>query len=183
MRSLEKCPTCGAVEIHQETGRHHFSESGLSNVWLTNVAFSVCEKCGERVLRLPNPLGLLKCIGECVILTPGPLSGKEIKFLRKSLFLKSSEFANLIGVTRTTVSRWENGETPPDTSIDRLIRLTYANKTNQPESVIASLLERFQKEDSAKRNPKSELDYFVPLSDQGEASQCSIVRQDTEFAR
>jgi putative zinc finger/helix-turn-helix YgiT family protein len=175
MRALEKCPACGAVEVHQEIGKHHFAESGLDNVWLTNVAFSVCEKCGERVLRLPSPIGLMKCIGESVILTPGPLSGKEIRFLRKSLFLKSGEFANLIGVTRTTISRWENGETSPDTSNDRLIRLTYANKMNLREPVIANLLERFQKEDSAKKPAKLLLDYFVPLSEQGEPCQCSLV--------
>jgi putative zinc finger/helix-turn-helix YgiT family protein len=174
MRASEKCPACGATETRREIGRHHFLESGLSNVWLTNVGFLVCGKCGERILRLPNPIGLVKCIGEGVILTPGPLSGKEIKFLRKSLFLKSSEFANLIGVVRTTVSRWENAETTPDTSSDRLIRLTYANKMGLQEGVIKRLLERFQKEDVAKQDAKPDLDYFLPLSDQGTPYQCNL---------
>ena len=174
MRAFEKCLACGADEVRREIGRHHFTESGLENVWLTNVTFSVCEKCGERVLRLPGAVALMNCIGEAVIITPGPLSGKEIRFLRKSLSLKGREFANLIGVTRTTISRWENGETSPDTSNERLIRLTYATKVGLGETVITMLLNRFQNEDAAKQPAKQAIDYFVPLSGLGKPYQCTL---------
>jgi putative zinc finger/helix-turn-helix YgiT family protein len=174
LRALGTCPACGAAEVREEIGKHHFTESGLRNVWITNVRFAVCEKCGERTLRLPNPIGLMTCIGEGVILTPGPLSEKEIKFLRKCLFLKSGEFANLIGVSRATVSRWEHGETSPDTSNDRLTRLTYANKVGLQERAIAELLERFQREDAAKKPAKSDLDYFFPLPEQRTPYQCNM---------
>lgn len=180
MTAARKCPACGADEVRREIGKHHFTASGLDNVWLTNVPFAVCEKCGERTMGLPNPIGLMRCIGEGVILTSGPLSGKEIRFLRKSLFLKSSEFASLIGVTRTTVSRWENGETTPDTSSDRLIRLTYANKINLRAGIIAELLESFQNEDAAKKPTKS-LDYFIPLSEHGAPYQCNFGHRLTEI--
>lgn len=171
MTPTPKCPACGSDEVKTESGRHRFTASGLDNVWLTSVPFAVCETCGERTMRLPDPVGIMKCIGEEVITTPGPLSGKEIRFLRKSLFLKSGEFADLIGVTRATVSRWENGETSPDTPNDRLIRLTYANKVNLGEATIARLLENFQKKEAVRKSGKS-LDYFIRIQEPGTARQC-----------
>ncbi len=37
----------------------------------------------------------------------------EIKKLRQKQFMSQTDFANLIGVSFTTVNRWENGKSKP----------------------------------------------------------------------
>jgi DNA-binding transcriptional regulator YiaG len=40
---------------------------------------------------------------------PSPLSGKEIRFMRKFLQLSSTEFGKKLGVSHATVIKWEKG--------------------------------------------------------------------------
>ena len=48
--------------------------------------------------------------------------GKNIENLRNSKKMKQEDFAKAIGVSRPTVSNWEQGKNPPTT--DQLIRLS-----------------------------------------------------------
>jgi DNA-binding transcriptional regulator YiaG len=59
-----------------------------------------------------------------------PLTGPEIKYLRKAARKKASDFAQMIGVSAEQVSRWENGHNPPEKSTDKLIRLLVADRTD-----------------------------------------------------
>jgi transcriptional regulator with XRE-family HTH domain len=72
--------------------------------------------------------------------------------------LKINDFAQLLGVDRVTVSRWENGHEKPSRSVDRLVRLTYALEANIPETVMDQLRKSLRKEEIT-----SEVDYFVPV--------------------
>ena len=49
------------------------------------------------------------------------LSGSEIRELRKRLGLTQKEFAHELGVTFSTLSRWENGRVRPSKMARRLI--------------------------------------------------------------
>ena len=158
MAHLEKCPTCGGMRVAFQRGHHHFLESGLDNVHLTNVEIGVCGDCGERIVAIPHSPELMKSIGEGILLKPTSLNGAEIRFLRKNLRLKISEFAQLIGVDRVTVSRWENEHEKPSRSADRLVRLTYAVEAGTAEEVMTQLRTNLRKEDT-----DSQIDYFVPL--------------------
>jgi putative transcriptional regulator len=51
------------------------------------------------------------------------LSSIEVKFLRKHLGYSSKDFANTIGVSQETVSRWENDKETIGPLADRLLRL------------------------------------------------------------
>jgi transcriptional regulator with XRE-family HTH domain len=53
------------------------------------------------------------------------LQPEEIKFLRKDLHLKAKELALTLGVTASTVSRWENGKKEIGEAHDRLFRSIY----------------------------------------------------------
>ncbi len=146
MAAKEKCLNCGSKDLVVSRGEHKFPESGLDNVTLINVEIEKCNTCGEKVVSIPNPNQLLKVIGEQVILKPNRLSAKEIRFLRKNIYLKTQEFAQITGVQRGTVSRWENEHSEPTPSEDRLIRMIYAQYASVSESIKKNLEEMLRKD-------------------------------------
>lgn len=118
------CPNCHQNrQTHK--GKYHYTESGLQNVWLIGVEVFECD-CGEKFAFIPCVKELHKLIAEILLKQENQLSGREIRFLRKHMGLKSKDFAKELGVKNVTVSRWENGDFPPTESLDRLIRLLYA---------------------------------------------------------
>lgn len=145
MSSKQRCPNCGSKNIVVARSDYKFVESGLDNVILMNVEIERCNECGERAVSIPNPNQLLKLIGEQIILEPNRLTAAEIKFLRKNIYLKIQEFAQIIGVHRVTVSRWEKGHSRPTPSEDRLIRMVYAQYANVGESIRKCLEEMLRK--------------------------------------
>lgn len=153
-----KCPTCGSEHFLFEKSHHHFLESGLENVHLTNVEIGTCADCGEKVVSIPHSTELMRLIGESVLLKPTSLIGAEIRFLRKNLHLKINEFAQLLGVDRVTVSRWENEHEKPSRSADRLVRLTYALEAKIGAGVVEELRKNLRKEEI-----DSKVDFFVLL--------------------
>lgn len=40
--------------------------------------------------------------------------GQQIKFVRLKLHMSQTEFGQLLGVSFTTINRWENGKTTPN---------------------------------------------------------------------
>jgi putative transcriptional regulator len=156
------CPNCGGTHMTPRRAHHHFVESGLDNVHLVNVPIVACAACGEEIISIPQPTQLMKCIAEeGVLLKPAPLSGPEIRFLRKNLMLKVVEFARLLGVDRVTVSRWENGHEKPARPTDRFIRLLYANQAMVRPEVAEKLRNHLGKEEEDRQ-----LDYFFPVVEQ-----------------
>lgn len=158
MNHIEKCPTCGSEHFAFRKAHHHFLESGLDNVHLINVEIGVCSDCGEKIVSIPHSLELMKLVGESILLNPTKLNGSEIRFLRKNLHLKINEFAQLLGVDRVTVSRWENDHEKPPNSTDRLIRLAYAVEAKVDEYMMDSIRKNLRKGEI-----DSKVDYFVSL--------------------
>jgi putative transcriptional regulator len=154
----EKCPACGSTDVAFKRGHHHFLESGLDNVHLSNADIWLCNACGEEIVSIPRSMELMKSIAESILLKPTSLSGAEIRFLRKNLTLKINEFSQLLGVDRVTVSRWENDHEKPSKSADRLIRLMYAVEAKVSDAVMEPLRRNLRKEDV-----DSQVDYFVLL--------------------
>jgi putative zinc finger/helix-turn-helix YgiT family protein len=104
---------------------YHFVDSGLPSVYLAGVKYRVCVQCGKRSADIPALKQLMAVIAQAIIENESPLTGPEIRFLRKRVGKKSSEFAKIIGVTPEQVSRWENGHNRPEVSADKLIRVFY----------------------------------------------------------
>lgn len=119
-----RCPTCGET-MKKADQKYHFTGAGLDNVYLSGVPVYACV-CGESVAKIPMMKALLEAIGEAIVNKPGPLTGKEVRFLRKNTGLKAETFAKYLGVDTATFSRWENGKKPIGTTSDRLLRLCYA---------------------------------------------------------
>ena len=105
---------------------YRFVGSGLPNVYLIGIKYKVCKVCEAQAADIPAIKQLMQVIARAVVESETPLTGPEIRFLRKRLGKKASEFGRLIGVTETQVSRWENEHNPPERSADKLIRVFYS---------------------------------------------------------
>ena len=117
-----KCRECGQVYM-ETTGDFHFISLGLDNAYIKDARLIKCG-CGVG-LKIKSMVSVLDELGNAVINKPGPLSGQEIRYLRKNLSLSAREFARLLEVDHTTLSKWENGRAPGRPN-DLLIRLAYA---------------------------------------------------------
>jgi putative zinc finger/helix-turn-helix YgiT family protein len=104
-----------------------YKESGLDNIIINGMLAYRCPHCSELYPIIPNIKKLHELIAKALINKPSLLLGKELVFLRKELGIKAKEIAEIFGVTKVSVSRWENTKGPINAFADRLIRLFYRN--------------------------------------------------------
>jgi DNA-binding transcriptional regulator YiaG len=103
----------------------HFVDSGLPNVYLVGIRYFTYPD--GRVI--PNILAikkLMQLIAHDLIVQEEALTGDEIRFLRKRLGQKQTDFARVIGIEPETLSRCENGHQKLSESNDKFIRFYYA---------------------------------------------------------
>jgi len=74
----------------------HFVDSGLPNVYLVGIKYFVCE-CGEVVAEIPAVKQLMQLIARDLVLCPLDLTGVELRFLRKRLGKKATEYCKYLG--------------------------------------------------------------------------------------
>lgn len=110
----------------------HFTKSGLPNVYLVGIKYFVCE-CGEVVAEIPAIKQLMRLIAQDVVKSPFDLTGAEIKFLRKRLGKKASEFSQYLGIKPETLSRVEHSKQVTSVQIQKLARLAYCIISKDPE--------------------------------------------------
>lgn len=125
-----------AIERHATANKpYHYVGSGLSNVFLIGITYRLCPVCRFQAGDIPAIKQLHRLIARQVMAQAEPLLGEQMRFLRKELGEKASEFAKIIDVAPETYSRWENGRQRPSLTIDLLVRLYYALNCGDPESV------------------------------------------------
>ena len=125
-----KCPECG--EKLKKTRRiYHYKESGLDNVYLKDIDIYKCVECNAEMPAIPQIERLHGRIAAAIIRKNVPLSGKEIVFIRKHMELKAKDLAQMLNVSRVTVSRWETGAEDIGASNDKLIRLLYVQSIQE----------------------------------------------------
>jgi len=126
-----KCTQCGHA---MRTGRENYlyRECGLPNVTLEDLEISRCPGCGEHEAIIPKMEQLHRVIATAVARKVSRLTREEIRFLRKYLGWSGSDFAEHMGVSPETVSRWEHGSATMGPSAERLLRL--AAMTREPAS-------------------------------------------------
>jgi len=107
---------------------YRFLDSGLSNVYLVGIRYWACEKCEKQSAEIPYLKDLMIKIARAVVSQETPLDGAEIRFLRKRLGKKSSDFAKILGVTPEHYCRLESvrEDHNPSPSADKLIRIYYS---------------------------------------------------------
>lgn len=91
---------------------YHYTESGLTNVWLANGYKSVETPYGKGV-SIEDADGLHHMLAIALTKKAGRLTGKEFRFLRTLLCLSQKSFADMVGVTEQSASLWERtGKVP-----------------------------------------------------------------------
>jgi len=118
-----KCVICG--ERMKRYRENHRYECGLPNVTLVDAEVLRCPTCGEEEVVVHAVEELHRALAHTLATKVPRLSPTEIRFLRTWLGLSGVDFADEIGVTPETVSRWERLEKPQPmgTTAERLLRM------------------------------------------------------------
>lgn len=118
------CTECGAPQtLVRKTVS--YPQSGLSNVRLQNVPVWQCANLHEEV-EIPGTKQLHDVLTQLVLRKPVPLSGSELRFLRRQIKFSAKEFAERIGLTPVRWSQLENSTGAIGRRIDLLVRLYVA---------------------------------------------------------
>ena len=90
-----------------------------------------------------------------LIKKPVPLTGSELKFLRKFLEMSTTDFGKLVGVTHPAVLKWEKDQAHINPAIEVYIRLHVLQKLHAKDKEFKKLYEEISIENLVKhRNDK-----------------------------
>jgi DNA-binding transcriptional regulator YiaG len=104
---------------------YHYVGSGLNNVYLVGINYYVCRECGKQAAEIPAMKALHEALGRTIVSKTSPLTGAEVRFLRKRLGKKAIEFAPMVSLTPEYLSALENNPDPVDPGRDKLVRVIY----------------------------------------------------------
>ena len=131
-----RCSECGSKMKKTKSNDYHYIECGLRNVYLSKVNVWLCESCGSEEAEIPGVEFLHREIARLLVTKKTKLNETEFRFLRTYLGLSGKDFADRIGVSPETVSRWENKKMEIPLSVDCLLRhMVLLNKKNHDYSV------------------------------------------------
>lgn len=122
---MTKCVECGGVVERKTNQKYQYVESGLKNVWLGGLTVYQCKSCHAQFPEIPGVDRLHALIADAITEKRFALAGPEFRFLRKQMRMKAKDLAVFLGVTLTTISRWETGAEKIGTANDRLMRSFY----------------------------------------------------------
>ena len=100
-----RCPLCKAGQLRRWEGP--FDRFGVALIGRG----THCDSCDETFFTHEEVGRQDMCIAAGVV-ERGIQTGKEFRFIRKKVDLRSNELAALLDVTPETVSRWEKGKLP-----------------------------------------------------------------------
>jgi DNA-binding transcriptional regulator YiaG len=116
---------------------------GLDYVYLLNGYREHDTDYGKGV-SIENAESLDRAICANVLISIARLHGQEVRFLRSLMHLSQTELANLIGVKRVTVARWETSpNTPIPGPADRSIRAIAASRLFEGPGCLQFVVELF----------------------------------------
>ena len=113
------CPRCRGEEFKSTLALAPRTIAG--HRFTASLAAAECQHCGERYFE-SKPLMAFDRAVAAKLLEAGVTTPDALKFLRNMTGLQGKEFAELLGVRRETVSRWEQGKRPVDRATYALLR-------------------------------------------------------------
>lgn len=144
---IRRCVECGEPQ-RLTRASVPYPESGLDNVQLLNVPLWICAN-GHEELEIPAVEELHNLLASMIVRQPAPLSGRDIRFLRRRLGMTGREFAARIDLTPERLSQLENGHVTAPRRTDLLLKLAcavlLAAKTGKPfPTDLAHLVEELE---------------------------------------
>ncbi len=105
---IHECADKAVERLATPETPYHYVLSGLPNVYLSGVRCRVCEECNKQEADIPAQTELLQAIARAIVEKSSRLKGPEIRFLRKRLHKKQTEFATLLSLTPQHLCAIEN---------------------------------------------------------------------------
>lgn len=140
---MKTCDVCGARLVSRRSTAkepYHYVLSGLPNVYLVGVEVRRCPKGDGEAPVLVRMDALHAAIARLLIEKPAPLSGDEIRYLRKFAGMQAQDFAARLGMVKATFSRVENGAQRLGPGADKLVRAIAAAARGMTDEAQAALL-------------------------------------------
>ncbi|MDR3750666.1 MAG: hypothetical protein P4K94_04190 [Terracidiphilus sp.] len=134
MTEIHNCRNARVEKFATPEEPFHFTDSGLPNVYLVGIKYFDCE-CGSVVAEIPAIKQLMQLIARDIVSSPRDLTGEELRFLRKRLGKKATEYSKYLGFTAETLSRVENGKQAFSIQAQKLARLSYCAFSEDPHLV------------------------------------------------
>jgi putative zinc finger/helix-turn-helix YgiT family protein len=119
---VDICVDCGGGPVKRRRENWRMPLVGDWGVTLENVEVTHCRMCGGRGVSIERMGPLMRGIAAALARKHGRLAAPEVTFLRKHIDYTGQRLAKALGVTGSSVSRWENGHEPIGPVADRLLR-------------------------------------------------------------
>jgi putative transcriptional regulator len=105
---------------------YHLSDIGLPNVYLLNGVEIEDDPDYGKLVTITDIHGLHHAIGFRIITKLEPMTGDEMRFLRKQMSLTQEALASRLSVGVQTVANYEKGKTANLGPADPMMRMLYA---------------------------------------------------------
>jgi YgiT-type zinc finger domain-containing protein len=152
-----ECSNCGS-EARVVRGDYEFKESGLRDVVIHGIDLIKCGKCGNVDPVLAGLDELMYRIALAVLRKPYRLDGAELRFLRKHAELTQEEFAKLLRVDKTTLSKWENNDDPIGFQSDLWARAVVMSRDERLQKHAADYIRELEKVANKQKRVRVDVD-------------------------
>lgn len=147
-----KCQDCGGGPVTTERNAvRRYVIGGLPHVELHGVEVIKCAACGQEGIAIPRLGQLHRVLADAFVKQQRMLAPVEVRYLRKHIGLSAADFAQMMGVARETVSRWETGAQAMGAVADRLLRLLVLTHEPTESYAVEDLLRELNDEPAPDR--------------------------------
>jgi len=156
-----RCLECGA-ELTEKRAPQPYGLAGDWSVVVEDAIITTCPNCPGYGVGFENVEQLERAVVAAVVNKHGRLAPEEIRFLRTRLGLEAKTLAARLGVTASTMSRWERGREPIGATPERLLRALAALAERDNAGFDPSVLDQIDAKDgrplqlTLRRNAKGE---------------------------
>jgi transcriptional regulator with XRE-family HTH domain len=141
--------------------------SGLKDVFLAGITLENCPKCRVELPIIPRIAELHAVIARAIVDKSTLLTGAELRYLRKWAGFPAKQFAALLGIDASHMSRVENGKTRHlGAPVDKLARAMAMAASDQEftKNILLHIAESRIEESKRKRAEKGKVPVFKLVS-------------------